>query len=88
MIRPILTELALLLAPFALYALFVWATKPGGVLERANWPLNHVLWLLIAAFLLVIGSFIVLANWGRIPPDATYVPAHMEDGKLVPGETK
>jgi hypothetical protein len=42
----------------------------------------------MAAFLMVIASFIVLANWGRIPPGTTYVPAHIENGKLVPGETK
>jgi hypothetical protein len=88
MIRPVLTELVLFLTPFALYALFLWATTRGGMLERANWPVNRVLWLLIAAFVLVIASFIVLANWERVPPGSTYIPAHMEKGKLVPGETK
>jgi hypothetical protein len=88
MIRPFFTEFILFLAPFALYALFLWATKRGGVLEAANWPLTRVLWLAMAAFLMVIASFIVLANWGRIPPGSTYVPAHIENGKLVPGETK
>jgi hypothetical protein len=88
MIRPFFTELILFLTPFALYALFLWATKRGGVLETGNWPLTRVLWLAMAAFLMVIASFIVLAHWGRIPPGSTYVPAHMENGKLVPGETK
>jgi hypothetical protein len=88
MIRPVATELLLFLVPFALYALYLWATKRGGVLDRANWPLAHVLWLLIAAFALVIGSFIVLAQWGGAPPGSTYIPAHMEDGKFVPGQTK
>ena len=88
MIRPVLTELVLFFIPFALYALFLWATIRGGVLNRANWPLEHVLWLLIAAFVLVIGSFIVLAQWGGAPPGSTYIPAHVEDGKFVPGQTK
>ncbi len=88
MVRPVLTELVLFVAPFALYALFLWAAKRGGVLDPANWPMSHVLWLLIAAFLLVIGSFIVLAQWGGAPPHSTYVPAHIEDGKFVPGQTK
>jgi hypothetical protein len=30
----------------------------------------------------------VLAHWQGAPPGATYVPAHIEDGKFVPGETK
>ena len=56
--------------------------------DLANWPLPHVLYLLIAAFLLVIGSFIVLAQWTGAPPGSTYIPAHIEDGKFVPGQTK
>jgi hypothetical protein len=88
MIRPVLTELVLFLAPFAVYALFLWATKRSGVLDRANWPLRHVFWLLLAAFLLVIGSFVVLAQWGGAPPGSTYIPAHIEDGRFVPGQTK
>jgi hypothetical protein len=89
MIRPVATELVLFLTPFVLYALYLlWTTKQGGVLNRANWPLTHVFWLLLAAFVLVIGSFIVLAQWGGAPPGSTYTPAHMEDGKFVPGQTK
>jgi hypothetical protein len=88
MVRPFFTELVLFVAPFALYALFLWAAKQGGVFDPANWPLAHVFYLLIAAFLLVIGSFIVLAQWGGAPPHSTYVPAHIEDGKFVPGQTK
>lgn len=88
MIRPFLTELVLFLTPFALYALFIFAVKRGGLLDRANWPMSHVAWLLMAAFLLVIASFIVLAHWRPIPPGSTYTPAHMENGKFVPGQTK
>jgi hypothetical protein len=88
MARPVLTELVLFVAPFVLYALFLLAAKPGGVLDPANWPVSHLLWLLIAAFLLVIGSFVVLAQWGAAPPHSTYVPAHIEDGQFVPGQTK
>src|SRR5215813_5288453 len=67
MIRPVLTEIALFLAPFLIYAVFLWATQ---------------------ALVLMIGSFVVLAQWGGSPPGSTYVPAHVEDGQFVPGETK
>lgn len=87
MIRPILTELALFLTPFVLYAVYLWATR-AGVLDSSQWPLSRVTWLLIAAFVLMIGSFIVLAEWGGAPPGSTYVPAHFENGKFVPGQTK
>ena len=87
MIRPVLTELALFLAPFVAYALFLLLTR-GDVLDRVNWPPARVGWLLAAAFALMIGSFIVLAEWGGAPPGSTYVPARVEDGQFVPGESK
>jgi hypothetical protein len=87
MIRPVLTEVILFLAPFVLYAVFLWATK-AGVLDVRSWPLMRVLSLAIAAMLLVLGSFIYFAHFSGAPPGSTYVPAHLENGKLVPGATK
>lgn len=87
MIRPVLTELALFLTPFALYALFLWATR-AKVLDLERWSLSTLMWLTIAALVLMLGSFLVLAQFSGAPPGSTYVPAHMEDGKFVPGATK
>ena len=87
MIRPVLTEIALFLAPFIAYAIFLWATK-AGVLDPSSWTLPRIAWLLMAALVLTIGSFIVLAHWSGAPPGSTYVPARIEDGRFVPGETK
>ena len=41
MIRPVLTELALFLAPFVVYALFLWATR-AGVLHPDSWSLPRI----------------------------------------------
>lgn len=87
MIRPVLTEIALFLTPFVVYAVFLWATK-AGVLHPSAWSLPRLAWLLIAALVLMIGSFVGLAQWGGSPPGSTYVPAHVEDGRFVPGETR
>jgi hypothetical protein len=87
MIRPVLTEIALFLAPFIVYAIFLWATR-AGVMNPEAWSLPRIAWLVIAALVLMLGSFIVLAQWGGSPPGSTYVPAHIEDGRFVPGETK
>ena len=87
MIRPVLTEIALFLAPFLVYAIFLWATRKG-VLHPDSWRLRRVAWLLIVALVLTIGSFVVLAQWGGSPLSSTYIPAHMEDGRFVPGQTK
>jgi hypothetical protein len=87
MIRPIFTEFALFASPFVIYAIFLWATR-AGVLDVSSWPMARMVWLTIAALLLVIGSFLVLAEFGGAPPGSTYVPAHMENGRLVPGMEK
>jgi hypothetical protein len=87
MIRPILTELALFLAPFAIYALFLWVTK-ADVLARTSWPPKLLATLAIAALVLMLGSFFILAHFSGAPPDSAYEPAHMENGRFVPGRTR
>ena len=87
MIRPVLTELALFLAPFVAYAVFLWATR-AGVLDPAAWSPPRLLWLTISALILLLGSFLVIAQFPHSQPGSTYVPAHVEDGKLVPGAAK
>jgi len=87
MIRPVLTEFALFLAPFAVYAVYLWGTR-AGVLHPESWPLPTLMWLTIAALALTFGSFVVLAQWGGDPPGSAYVPAHIENGRLVPGAPK
>jgi hypothetical protein len=87
MIRSVLTEVLLFITPFVLYAVFLFATR-AGVLDLKSWPLAHIATLAIIALLLVVGSFIYLANYSGAPVGTTYVPAHIENGKFVPGTTK
>jgi hypothetical protein len=87
MIRPVFTELVLFLIPFAVYAAFLIATRKG-VLDPTSWPLSRIAWLFIAALVMMIASFVLLAQFGGAPPGSTYTPAHVEDGELVPGKTK
>ena len=87
MIRPVATEIILFLMPFVLYGVFPWATK-AGVMHPDSWPLSRIAWLVIAALGLMLGSFIYFANYSGAPVGTTYVPAHMENGKFVPGQTK
>ena len=44
-----------------------------------------MLTLTIVALLLMIGSFIYLGHFTGMPHDGTYEPAHVEDGKFIPG---
>jgi uncharacterized protein DUF6111 len=87
MIRPVLTEVGVFLIPFAVYALFLIATR-SGVLVKSSWPLPLIAKLVLGALLLVVISFVLLAHFSGAPPNSTYIPAHIEDGKLVPGVEK
>jgi hypothetical protein len=87
MIRPIFTELALFLTPFVAYAIFLWSTR-AGVLDLSAWSTPRLAWLAIAALGMVIASFLFLAEFSGAPPGSTYVPAHMENGRLIPGVEK
>ena len=87
MIRPALTEIGIFLIPFAVYALFLVATR-SGLLMRASWPVIVVGRLLLGSLLLVVLSLIMLAQFTGAPPHSTYVPAHLENGRLVPGAEK
>jgi hypothetical protein len=85
--RTLFTEGLLFAIPFALYAVFLWATK-AGVMDPESWPVSRLMTLAIVALALVIGSFIYFANFSGAPPGSTYVPAHVENGKFVPGRTR
>ncbi|NVN85102.1 MAG: hypothetical protein HXX15_03340 [Rhodopseudomonas sp.] len=87
MIRPILTEIGIFLIPFVLYAAFLFASR-SIVLHRSSWPVHVVGWLVLAALLLTIVSLLLLVHYSGAPPTSTYVPAHVENGKLVPGIEK
>ncbi|WP_024341464.1 DUF6111 family protein [Bradyrhizobium japonicum] len=87
MIRTILTEIGIFLVPFAVYALFLAAAR-SGVFARSSWPVTVVARLALVAIVLVIAGLIGLAHFSGAPPDSTYVPAHIENGKLVPGAEK
>jgi Family of unknown function (DUF6111) len=84
MIRPVAIALVLFCIPFALYAIYLWGTR-NGVLDMSSWRLQVVAWLTIGALCLVIAGVFLTAEFSGAPPHSAYVPAHMENGRLVPG---
>jgi hypothetical protein len=87
MIRPVFTEIALFLTPFAVYFVYLWVTR-ADLLHPDAWPLRTVLTLTCLALALMAGSFLLLAHFSGEPKNSSYVPAHIENGKLVPGMVK
>jgi hypothetical protein len=87
MIRPAFTEVVLFLLPFAVYALFLVATRSGLVLQ-SSWPVHVIARLAVGSLLLVLVSFVLLAHFSGAAPHSTYIPAHIENGQFVPGVEK
>ena len=87
MIRPVLTEVGIFLIPFAVYAMFLIATR-SGLLVQSSWPVHVIAKLVLGSLLLTILSFVLLAHFSGAPPNSTYEPAQIENGKLVPGVEK
>ena len=87
MIRPAFTEIGIFLIPFAVYALFLVATRSGLMLP-SSWPVHIIAKLVLGSLVLVVVSFILLAHFSGGSPNSTYIPAHIENGRLVPGVEK
>ena len=87
MARTVLVEVLLFLAPFAIYALVLLSTRRDAR-DSAHWHARMLMSLAIAGLALVIGGLIFFAHFGGSPPTGVYEPAHMEDGRLVPGRIK
>lgn len=83
----IFVEILLFLAPFAVYGIYLSATRRDAR-EKEHWRLNVLTACAVAGFILVIISLFASAYYGGSPPGGQYIPAHMENGKLVPGQIK
>jgi hypothetical protein len=84
MTRPIFIEVALFLAPFAIYAAYLWLTKTP-VFDQEHWPIRVLSTLAITALVLTAGAFILIVHFSGAPVGSNYVPAHTENGTFVPG---
>ncbi len=84
MIRRVLFDLLLFLLPFGLYGLY-WRFSPSPNGRAATHPWSY---LLISGLVLVAASFVV---WGVTEGSGrlgNYVPAHLENGRVVPGQVE
>ena len=85
MTRAIIQEALLFLLPFAAYALFLVIVRRNP-LAWSSWS-AHTSWLAIAGLIFIIVSLLIAGLTAERQTGA-YVPAHMENGVLVPGRFK
>ena len=75
-----------LLLPFLLYAAYVALAQR----RMPDWlDLDEKEWLMLGGTGLVL-LMISLVTWSLLsgsPPEETYIPAQIEDGRIVPGRT-
>lgn len=81
MIRRIIFDLLLFLLPFALYGVY-WRRSPNPNSRSTNHPWSY---LLISGLVLVAASFVVWGVTEGSGERGVYVPAHVENGRVVPG---
>ena len=84
MIRRILFDVLLFLLPFALYGLYWRFSAKSGARSTAH-PWNY---LLISGLVLVAASFVVLGVTEGSGQQGVYVPAHVENGRVIPGHVE
>ncbi len=85
MLRFLTVDAVFFLLPFLAYGLWLMATRQriGGVSE---WEVRTVATLCIIGAVLMIGSILIFIHFDREPPGGKYVPAHIENGVIVPGQ--
>ncbi|MBZ6078322.1 DUF6111 family protein [Microvirga puerhi] len=85
MTRAFIQEFLLFLLPFAAFAIYLIAARRNP-LAWSSWS-AHVPWVGIAGLVLVIAS-LILGGLVAERHTGAFVPTHMENGRVVPGQFK
>ena len=89
MLRTTLVHILILLGPAILYIVFLLASRRLRLSRsQAAETLRQMPWvrLLGSGLVLAAASLVVWAMTVGSDPEGTYVPAHVVDGEIVPGE--
>lgn len=88
MLRVVLLNIALFSLPFTFYALYFYANERRQNVVTVTWSRMPFAILLQTGVGLIIIGMLITAYVGGEDAGGTYVPARMENGKLVPGEVQ
>lgn len=85
MARFVAFDAVLFLLPFAAYALWLIITRR--TLRNADdWTVKVIAYLALAGAILTVVALVVFVHLDTAPPGGTYVPAHIENGVIVPSQ--
>jgi hypothetical protein len=86
MLRPFFYEIVLFVLPFLAYAIYLlWHGRSG--LSLAAWEQAPLLTLMTLGVVSIGIGLALFAHFGGAPAGSSYIPAHMENGRLVAPKT-
>lgn len=84
--RALLEPLLLFASPFILYAFYL-GFRQRYPFETEHWTRNAISTLTLAGLAVAAAGMLAIGIWAP-RHKGTYVPAHIEDGRIVPGHTR
>lgn len=88
MLRVVLINIALFALPLAIYAAYFYVRERNQNAVEIEWKNMPLSFLLQAGLGLIVLGMLVTAYMGGEDAGGAYVPARMENGKLIPGEVQ
>jgi len=85
MIRVFVVHFALFLLPFIAYAAYLLFVRRVQLSASGVWTPERITWLAVAGLFVTALSFVILSVFIGADAGSTYVPARIEDGRIVPG---
>jgi hypothetical protein len=84
MARYIAFDAVFFLLPFGIYAAWLIFTR-GSLKNLDDWQVRTLAYLTIAGSALLLVAIFAVTSFTQEPPSGVYVPAHMDNGVIVPG---
>jgi hypothetical protein len=88
MIRIVIENLLLFLAPTAIYVVYIYLSRRGQVTPQNILDEAPLIWLCAAGATLVVITLLAFGTTSGGKPGQSYEPPEMRDGKIVPGKLK
>lgn len=84
MVRFVAFDAVFFLLPFAAYALWLIVSRRS-VRNRDDWQVKTIATLALIGAVFMIVVLVVFIQRDTDAPGDTYIPAHIENGSIVPG---
>jgi len=88
MIRVVIENLLLFLAPTVIYVAYIYLSRRGKVTPQNVLDEAPLIWLCAAGAALVVITLLTFGSTSGGKPGQTYEPPVLRDGKIVPGKLK